>query len=74
MASEGAVIRIRCVDSGEPLEEEFFGVKLTRDVPNYGPMGVITQTNWGFIRLFSFRARRGELDALARSAPTTTPG
>jgi hypothetical protein len=64
MASEGVVVRIEYLDDGAPCEEEFFGVKLTQDVPYHGPMGMMTQTNWGFIRLFSFRARRGELDAL----------
>jgi hypothetical protein len=63
MAGEGVAVRVQYTEAGRALEEEFFGVRLSQDVPYYGPQGLSIQTNWGFVRLFSCRAGRGSLDA-----------
>lgn len=65
VAREGASARVEYTDpSGRPVEEEFFGLKVTFDgIQTYGAAGCLTQYNWGFARLFSFRAEAGRLDA-----------
>ena len=47
-------------ENGRTIEEEFYGVYDWNQTPGGGTI----QTNWGFARLFSFRAERGELDGM----------
>lgn len=63
MPAEEAAVRLEYSENGKLFEEEIYGVKVTQDVPYYGPMGAMTQTNWGFLRLFAFRAGKGQLDS-----------
>lgn len=63
--AESVVVRIEYNENGKLIEEEFYGVKIQRDCPpTYGAAGPLYQTNWGFARLFCFRAEKGTLDAL----------
>ncbi len=50
-------------ENGVMMEEEFYGVRFQNQVPDYGPMGVIMQINWGILRPFSFRALKGQMEA-----------
>ncbi len=61
--TEDAYVRLEYTESGRLFEEEFYGMKVSQDVPYNGPQGMWLQTNWGFIRLLSFRAEHGALDA-----------
>jgi hypothetical protein len=60
---EGARARVEYTENGTPVEEEFYGISVLQRVPYHGPMGTMIQINWGFARLFTFRAARGELEA-----------
>ena len=53
---EGLMARVEYEERGRAIEEEFYGVY------EWVPVGGGT-LNWGFGRLFSFRAERGQLDA-----------
>ena len=61
---EEVCVRLRYTEDSVNFEEEFYGVKVAAEVPYYGPQGMMTQVNWGFARLFCFRAEAGALDAL----------
>lgn len=63
MPSEDACVTLEYVENGRLMQEEIYGLQARQDVPFYGPMGGMMQTNWGFARLFSFRAEKGRLDA-----------
>src|SRR4051812_37156043 len=54
--SEGVCVKLEYAENGRLFEEELYGIKLTQEVPYYGPQGMMIQINWGFARLFSFRA------------------
>ena len=41
-------------ENGRRMEEEIYGVKITQQVPYYGPQGMTLQINWGFPKLFTF--------------------
>ncbi len=63
---ESVVVRIEYEEAGgggggggRTYEEEFYGIHTW----NRSPAGSTVQTNWGFARLFCFRAERGQLDA-----------
>lgn len=46
------------------VEEEIFAVcTMYQGVPSYSQVGTMVQYNWGFSRLFSFRAPQGQLAA-----------
>ena len=66
---QGAAVECVCVqieyqENGRLIEEEFYGLKLLYSgIPSYGAAGTLMQYNWGFDRLFSFRAPKGQLDA-----------
>jgi hypothetical protein len=62
-ASEDVSVKLEYWENGKLFEEELYGVKLTQNVPYYGPQGMMMQINWGFARLFSFRAEKGALNA-----------
>jgi hypothetical protein len=47
---------------GQPVEEEFYSVAYSVDIPYDGPQGRTWQNNWGLDYLHSFRARQGTLD------------
>jgi hypothetical protein len=53
---EGLMARVEYAERGRAIEEEFYGVY------DWVPVNGST-LNWGFGRLFSFRAERGQLDA-----------
>jgi hypothetical protein len=48
--------------NGKPVEEEFYAVHYSIDIPYDGPQGRTWQINWGLIGLHSFRAPAGTLD------------
>jgi hypothetical protein len=53
----GVMATIEYTENGQQVEEEIYGaVAYHQPIP-----GAITQTNWGFARLFCFRAKKGEL-------------
>lgn len=57
-------VEVTYVDgNGQPLEEEFFAVYYSVDIPYDGPQGRMWQTNWGLKAVHSFRAPQGGLDA-----------
>ena len=47
---------------GKPVEEEFYAVAYSIDIPYDGPQGRTWQNNWGLYALHSFRAPLGTLD------------
>jgi hypothetical protein len=51
-------------EKGHRVEEEIYGIKMTQSVPYYGPQGMTMQINWGFPKLFSFRAAKSGLQPL----------
>jgi hypothetical protein len=57
--SESVGVRIEYQANGQAFEEEFYGVK----TQNQAAGGMSVQINWGFARLFCFRAARGHLEA-----------
>lgn len=61
-SGEDVCARLEYPENGRTVEEELYGVKISVNVPYYGPQGAMMQTNWGFARLFSFRAEKGALD------------
>ena len=61
--TEDAYVRLEYTENGRLFEEEFYGMKFSQDVPYYGPQGMTMQINWGFARLFTFRAEKGALAA-----------
>ena len=60
---EEVCVTVEYQENGMMMEEEFYGIRFQNEVPNYGPQGLIMQTNWGILRPFSFRALKGRLDA-----------
>jgi hypothetical protein len=59
----GVVAKIEYLENAKAIEEEVYGVMVVQPgIPSYGAGGTITQTNWGFMRLFCFRAEKGQLD------------
>ncbi|HYG80442.1 MAG TPA: hypothetical protein VD861_08650 [Pyrinomonadaceae bacterium] len=61
--TEDASVKVEYAEHGRLYEEEFYGMKFSQDVPYYGPQGMMVQINWGFARLWSFRAEKGAFDA-----------
>ncbi len=60
---ESVAVKIEYAENNHIIEEEIYGVKTTQQAPpSYGAGGMLIQTNWGFARLFSFRAERGKID------------
>ena len=59
LPSESVVVRFEYQENGRAFEEEFCGIK----TQNQAQGGTSVQINWGFARLFSFRAEKGKLDA-----------
>ena len=58
----GVVAQIEYSENGKAIEEEIYGVMIVNQgIPTYGAGGMITQTNWGFMRLLCFRAEKGQL-------------
>jgi hypothetical protein len=58
---EGVCTVIDYTDNGQPVEEAFFGLKIGNQIPYSGPQGMTLQTNWGFLKLFAYRAAKGQL-------------
>jgi len=61
--TEDVCVKLEYPENGRLMEEELYGVKTAQNVPYHGPQGMMMQTNWGFERLFSFRAEKGALEA-----------
>lgn len=61
--TEDVCVKLEYTENGRLFEEEFYGMKFSQDVPYYGPQGTMVQINWGFARLFSFRAEKGAFEA-----------
>ena len=57
--TEGVGVRVEYEEEGRAFEEEFYGVKTQSQAGG----GMSLQINWGFARLFCFRAGRGQLEA-----------
>ncbi|MEP7243946.1 MAG: hypothetical protein ABI885_09685 [Gammaproteobacteria bacterium] len=58
----GVGLKISYELKGRPVEEEFYAVSYSIDIPYDGPQGRTWQNNWGLKALHSFRAPRGTLD------------
>lgn len=58
----GIGIKVTYERNGKPIDEEFYAVYCSLDIPYDGPQGRTWQTNWGLIFLHSFRAPSGTLD------------
>lgn len=58
----GLAVKVVYSSNGQPLEEEFYGIFYSLDIPYDGPQGRSWQTNWGLKALHSFRAPQGTLD------------
>jgi hypothetical protein len=62
---DGAYARIEYMENGTPIEEEFYGLRAAyQGIPTYGAAGTLVQYNWGFERLYSFRAEKGRLEEM----------
>ncbi|HLY07739.1 MAG TPA: hypothetical protein VKW04_00415 [Planctomycetota bacterium] len=48
-------------ERGQRIVEEIYGVKITRNVPYYGPQGMSMEIQWGFPKLFTFRSTKSGL-------------
>jgi hypothetical protein len=60
---QGHAVKIAYDLNGKPVEEEFYGVYYSMQVPYDGPQGRTWQVNWGITALHSFRGPAGTLDA-----------
>ena len=58
----GLGLKITYELNGKPVEEEFYAVAYSIDIPYDGPQGRTWQNNWGLNALHSFRAPLGTLD------------
>ncbi len=58
----GIAIKVTYDLNGKPVEEEFYAVPYSIDIPYDGPQGRSWQNNWGLEYLHSFRAPAGTLD------------
>ncbi|MGI8957127.1 MAG: hypothetical protein ACR2II_09475 [Chthoniobacterales bacterium] len=70
----GLGVKVTYDFKGEPVEEEFYAVAYSVDIPYDGPQGRTWQKKWGLNAVHSFRAPLGTLDrrrdifaAMARS-------
>jgi hypothetical protein len=70
----GIGIKVTYQFHGKPVDEEFYAVYSSVDIPYDGPQGRTWQTNWGLFSPHSFRAPAGTLEkrravfaAIARS-------
>ena len=58
----GVGIKVTYERNGKSVEEEFYAVYSSLDIPYDGPQGRTWQTNWGLFFPHSFRAPAGTLD------------
>ena len=58
----GVGLKVTYEHNGHPVEEEFYGIYYSVDIPYDGPQGRSWQNNWGLYWLHSFRAPLGTLD------------
>ena len=58
----GVGLKISYELKGRPVDEEFYAVYYSIDIPYDGPQGRTWQNNWGLKALHSFRAPHGTLD------------
>lgn len=58
----GVGIKVKYELKDKPVEEEFYGVYYSVEIPYDGPQGRTWQINWGLNALHSFRAPDGTLD------------
>jgi len=60
---EGVAVKIEYAENNQVVEEVIYGVRIEQQAPpSYGAGGIIIQTNWGFAKLFSFRAAQGRFE------------
>jgi hypothetical protein len=59
---QGLGMKVIYTANGQSVEEEFYGVYYSIDIPYDGPQGRTWQINWGLKALHSFRASAGSLD------------
>jgi hypothetical protein len=59
----GIGVKITYELNSKPVEEEFYAVYASVDIPYDGPQGRTWQKNWGLMSIHSFRAPLGKLDA-----------
>jgi hypothetical protein len=59
---KGIGLRVTYEFQGGPVDEEFYGVFDSVEIPYDGPQGRTFQDNWGLTAVHSFRAPRGTLD------------
>jgi hypothetical protein len=59
---KGLGVKVTYDVNGKPVEEEFYGVYYSKDVPYDGPQGRTWQIYWGLASLHSFRAPVGTLE------------
>ena len=59
---QGIGVKVAYEFQGKPLEEEFYAVYDSVNIPYDGPQGRTWQINWGLVALHSFRAPAGTLE------------
>jgi len=64
--ADGGKIRIQYERGGTAMEEEIFGIVESYSFPIQTMTGVATNTLWNASYLFSFKAKKGALDAQAK--------
>lgn len=63
VATQGVMAKIQYSEQGQVFEEEFYACRYEFP-PTYGQS---TQQNWGMARVFSFRARLGQLEQIKQT-------
>ena len=58
----GIAVKAAYEFNGQPVDEEFYAVYYSVNIPYDGPQGRTWQINWGLFYLHSFRAPAGTLD------------
>lgn len=66
ISAEAAKLRIGYTKGGVPMEEELYGVVESYSYPIQSMAGVVTHTNWMLDYLFSFKTKKGELEAASK--------
>lgn len=61
--TEGVCAKLAYRENGLDVVEELYGLRAEFEgIPTYGAAGVLVQTNWGFARLFGYRAASARAD------------
>ncbi len=70
MSASGAMVRVRYIEGGEPVEEEIYAVVESISFPIQTMQGPATNINWYVDYIFSFKAPEGKLDSQAKTFQT----